>query len=306
MSGLENQSPDNVQNKGYYAYSYLTLADGNYRNAVNGFRYTIKNGIEPGKSAIGLICAYCCLGHYTKALSVYKDYSEVIVFNSGLRHKLVTDLSYFLAKDQTALKLKRRNYISSIRLNHVMKQVCDIHTGDPANIVSVILISFWFAYAGYTCSATTDAAGTCLFMKTLDDVFRWKLLARMSIENKELLADDELASLFMNIPEEITSTDYINTLILSQLFNGNLETARNNIEIYRNKGHIFTNELMWNFVKLSVDEDEVDDLTVNFAKHLISEGWTDSYLAQVIRFGYANRTRYSVRKEINTLEYFDL
>ncbi|MBN1624076.1 MAG: hypothetical protein JXN10_06350 [Clostridia bacterium] len=306
MSENENQNSNMENLKGYYAYSYLTLSDGNYRNAVNGFKYTLKNGIEPEKSAIGLICSYSCLGNYTKALSLYDEYSDLLVFNTAFRHKLVTDLSYFLSKDQTALNLKRRNYLSSIRLNFIMNKICERHTGEPANIVTMILLSFWLSYAGYSCESTVDAARNCLFMKTLDDGFRWKLLGRLSIEDKELLLDDDLAALFSDIPVEIASTDYVNTLILSQLFKGNLENARNKIELYRNKGHIFTNELMWNFVKLCVEQDEIDDLTVNFAKHLIGEGWNDSYLAEVIRFGYANRTRYSVRKEINTLEYFDL
>jgi pentatricopeptide repeat protein len=306
MSVNENQNSNMENLKGYYAYSYLTLSDGNYRNAVNGFKYTLKNGIEPEKSAIGLICAYSCLGNYNKALSLYNEYRDMLIFNMAIRHKLVTDLSYFLSKDQTALNLKRRNYLSSIRLNFIMNKICENHPADSANIVSIVFLSFWLAYAGYMCDSTAEAARNCLYMRTLDDGFRWKLLGRLSIEDKELLLDDDLAALFSDIPIEIASTDYINTLILSQLFKGNLENARNKIELYRNKGQIFTNELMWNFVKLSVEEDEVDDLTVNFAKHLIGEGWNDSYLAEVIRFGYANRTRYSVKKEINTLEYFDL
>ncbi len=306
MNDIENQSNVKDNSKGYYAYAYLTLSDGNYRNAVSGFKYTLKNRIEPEKSVIGLICAYCCLGNYSRAMSIYNEHKDQLIFNSTLRHKLVTDLSYFLSKDQTALNLKRRNYLSSIRLNFIMNSICEKHPADSANIVSIILLSFWLAYAGFSCGSTAEAARNCLYMRTLDDGFRWKLLGRISIEDKALLIDDDLAALFTDIPPEITSTDYVNTLILSQLFKGNLENARNKIEIYRTKGQIFTNELMWNFVKLSVEEDEVDDLTVNFAKHLISEGWNDSYLAEVIRFGYANRTRYSVRKEINTLEYFDL
>ena len=306
MSGVENQENNNDNNQGYYAYSYLTLSDGHYRNAITGFKYTLKNHIEPEKSAIGLICAYGCMGNYNKAMALYDEFKERLVFTRALRHKLIRDLSYFLSRDISSLKLKRKNYFSSIRFNYIMNRICEKHPEDPSNIVSVILLSYWLAYTGFSCDSTPDAARTCLYMNSLDDGFRWKLLGRVSIEDKELLADDDLAALFSDIPEELTSTDYVNTLILSQLYKGNLEAGRNKIELYRNKGHIFTNEVMWNFVKLSVEEDEIDDLTVNFAKHLIAEGWADSYLAEVIRFGYANRTRYSVRKEINTLEYFDL
>lgn len=292
--------------KGYYAYAYLALTDSHYRSAVNGFRYTLKNDIEPEKSIIGLICSYCCLGSYKKAMAVYRQYSESLVFDRTARHKLVNDLTYFLDRDVSALNLRRRNYLASIRLNYVMKRICEKHESDASNLVSLILLSYWLAYAGYSCSSTGEASMTCLYMKTLDDRFRWKLLSRMSVENKELLADDELAGLFTDIPEEMTSADYINTLIISKLYNGELESARNHIEIYREKGHVFTNELLWNFIKLSVDEDETDDLTVNFAKHLISEGWLDSYVAEVIRYGYANRTRYSVRRELNTLKLMNL
>lgn len=304
----EESSQDNIRKdqRGYYAYAYLNLTDANYRSAIDGFRYTLRNNIEPAKSVIGLICTYCCLGNYKKALSYYDEYNESIIFNNGLRHKLVNDLSYFLSKDVSALKLKRRNYLSSIRINYTMNRICEMHTGNPSNIVSMILLGYWLAYAGFSCEPTAEAARNCVYMKTLDDTFRWKLLGRLSVDDKSLSSDDDLAALFTEIPEEVSSTDYVNTLIISKLFKGDLESARNSIEIYRNKGHIFTNEVMWNFVKLSVDEDETDDLTVNFAKHLISEGWVDSYIAEVIRFGYANRSRYSVRREMNILEYYGL
>ena len=306
MSGETAQNNITDQMKGYYAYSYLTLQDGNYRNAVNGFKYTLKNNIEPLKSAIGLVCAYCCMGNYRKALAVFDAHRDSLVFDKGLRHKLIRDLSYFLSRDVSALKLKRRNYFSSIRLNITMGRICEKHSEDPSGIVSVILLSYWLSYAGYTSDTTDDAAMQCLYMKTLDDRFRWKLLSRLSVENKELLLDDDLASLFSDIPEEVSSTDYINTLLLSIMYKGNLETARNNIEILRNKGQVFTNEVLWNFIKLSVEQGETDDLTVNFAKHLISEGWMDPYVAEAIRFGYANRTRYSVRNELRNLEYMNL
>lgn len=291
---------------GYYAYSYLALSDENYRSAINGFNYTLRNKIEIDKSAIGLICAYACTGRYRKALKIYSSCKDAIIFNSRLRHQLVRDLSYFLAKDTSALKFKRRNYFSSVALSFHMNRTYEIYEADNSNIPAIILMSYWHINTGHIFENQEKFLNMCVYFRTLDNVFRWKLLSRIAVNNKDLWEDESLAAMFTEIPEEVTSSEYINTLILSILYNKDLEKSRNNIEIYRNKGHIFTNDVMWNFICLSVEEDEIDDLTVNFAKHLISEGWVDSIIAEVIRFGYANRSRYSVAKELKKLAFFNL
>lgn len=299
---------DQVANEmlGYYAYSYLALSERSYRSAISGFNYTIRKNIEVEKSAIGLICAYACTGNYKKALKIYSSFRETIVFNSRLRHQLVRDLSYFLGNDTSSLKLQHQNYLSSVFFNRTMQKTYDEYVKDPSNIPAIIFMSYWHIFTGHVFDNMKTITDVCLFFRTLDDSFRWKLLNRVAVEDNSLWEDETLAGLFTDIPEEITSNDYINTLILSTIYSGNLEKSRDSIEIYRNKGYIFTNNVMWNFIKLSVEEDEIDDLTVNFAKHLISEGWADPIIAQVIRYAYANRSRYSVKKELNRLSFLNL
>ncbi len=291
---------------GYYAYSYLALSEKNYRSAINGFNYTVRKNIEVEKSAIGLICAYACMGNYRKALKTYSSFKETIILNTQLRHRLVKDLSYFLCRDTSTLKLKKQNYFASIFLNRIMAKTHETYIEDSSNIPAIIFMSFWHIFTGRVFGDMKNITDICLYFRTLDDTFRWKLLNRVAIEDKELLDDDTLAGMFSGIPEEISSNEYINTLILSKLYKNELENARDSIEIYRNKGYLFTNDVMWNFIRLSVEEDEIDDLTVNFAKHLISEGWADSVIAEVVRYGYANRSRYSVKKEMNRLAYLNL
>lgn len=291
---------------GYYAYSYLALSEKSYRSAISGFNYTIRKNVEVEKSAIGLICAYSCMGNYKKALKTYNMFKESIIFNNRLRHQLVKDLSYFLSQDTSALKLQSRNYFSSVMLNRAMIRTHEIYTEDASNIPAIIFMSYWHIFTGHVNDDIKGITDVCLFFRTLDDTFRWKLLNRVAVEETELWEDDTLAGMFNEIPEEVSSNEYINTLILSTIYSGDLEKSRDEIEIYRNKGYLFTNEVMWNFIRLSVEEDEIDDLTVNFAKHLISEGWADNIIAEVIRYGYANRSRYSVKKELNRLSYLNL
>jgi hypothetical protein len=299
---------DQVKDKmlGYYAYSYLSLNEKNYRGAASGFNYTLRKNIEVERSAIGLICAYSCLGNYRKALRIYDTYKESIIFNARLRHRLVKDLSYFLCRDTSAMKLQRQNYFASIMLTRAMQRTHAAYTEDPSNITAIILMSYWHIFTGHVFDEMKAITDKCIYFRTLDDTFRWKLLNRAAIEDTSLWEDETLAGMFTEIPEEVSNNEYINTLILSMMYSGDLEKARDNIEIYRNKGYVFTNDVMWNFIRLSVEEDEVDDLSVNFAKHLISDGWADSYIAEVIRFGYANRSRYSVKKELNRLAYLNL
>lgn len=291
---------------GYYAYSCLALDEGRYNEAIEGFRYTIRQNTETGKSSVGLICAYSCSGKYNKALKTYSKHRESILFDTRLRHLLVRDLSYYLAKDLSALQRKRRNYFSSVLLNRTMEKTQNIYTQDPLDIPAIILIAYWHMYTGHFFKNFEKIAGTCLRMKTLDDSFRWRLLNRMAMEDKTLWDDFSIAALFSSIPEEAYSSSYVNTLLLAIMFANDLEKARNNIELLRARGHIFTNEVMWNFIRLSVDEKEVDDLSVNFAKHLVLEGWSDSYVSNVIHYGYANRSRYSVKKEMERLSFLGM
>jgi len=299
---------DQVNNDmlGYYAYSYLALSEKNYRSAISGFNYTIRKNIEVEKSAIGLICAYACMGNYRKAIKTYDSFKETIISNTRLRHQLVKDLSYFLCLDTSAMKLQRQNYFAAIILNRTMQRTHAAYAEDSSNIPAIIFMSYWYIFTGHIYDDIKAITDICVYFRTLDDTFRWKLLNRVAVEEKELWEDETLAGMFNGIPEEISSNEYINTLILSTLYSGDLEKARDNIEIYRNKGYVFTNDVMWNFIRLSIEEDEIDDLSVNFAKHLISEGWADSLIAEVIRYGYANRSRYSVKKELNRLAYLNL
>lgn len=299
---------DQVTNEmlGYYAYAYLALSEKNYRSAISGFNYTLRKNIEVEKSAIGLVCAYACIGNYKKALKTYESFKETIIFNARLRHQLVKDLSYFLCRDTSSLKFQRHNYFSSVVFGRTMQKTYDEYLKDTSNIPAIILMSYWHIFTGHVFENMKAITDVCIYFRTLDDTFRWKLLNRVAIEDKELWADETLAGMFSTIPEEVSSNEYVNTLILSTIYSGNLEKSRDNIEIYRNKGYVFTNDVMWNFIRLSVEEDEIDDLTVNFAKHLISEGWADSVIAEVIRYGYANRSRYSVKKELNHLSFLNL
>jgi len=303
-AGMTEQVKNNML--GYYAYSYLALNEKSYKSAISGFNYTIRKNIEVEKSAIGLICAYACIGNYKKALKIYDSFKEKIIFNTRLRHQLVKDLSYFLCRDTSAMKLQRQRYFSSIFLGRTMLRTHELYVEDSSNILTIIFMSYWHIFTGHVFEDMKTIADICIYFRTLDDTFRWKLLNRLAVEETELWDDETLAGMFNEIPEEVSSNDYINTLILSTIYSGNLEKARDNIEIYRNKGYVFTNEVMWNFIRLSVEEDEIDDLTVNFAKHLISEGWADSIIAEVIRYGYVNRSRYSVKKELNRLSYLNL
>ncbi len=291
---------------GYYAYSCLALDEGRYSDAIDGFRYTIKRNTEVAKSAVGLICAYACSGKYNKALKTYSSYHESILFNTRLRHLLVRDLSYYLARDLSVLQKKRKNYFSSVLLNRSMEKTHSTYVENRLHIPAIILISYWHMYTGRFFENFEEIADTCLRMKTLDDSFRWRLLNRMALEDNSLWDDFSIASLFTGIPEEAYSSSYVNTLLLAIMFENDLEKARNNIDMLRSRGHIFTNEVMWNFIRLSVDEKEIDDLAVNFAKHLVLEGWADPYVSEVIHFGYANRSRYSVKKELDRLEFLGI
>lgn len=291
---------------GYYAYSCLSLDEGHYSDAINGFKYTIKHKVEVGKSVVGLICAYACFGEYNRALKIYSSYHETILFNKKLRHLLVKNLSYYLARDLSFLQKKRRNYFSSIILNRTMEKTYSVYMENRLHIPAIILISYWHMHTGHFFENFQEIADTCLKMKTLDDTFRWRLLNRMALEDRSLWDDLSVASLFTGIPENAYSSAYVNTLLLAIMFEGNLEKARNYIDILRGRGHIFTKEVMWNFLRLSVEEKEIDDLAVNFSKQLIMEGWSDPYIAQVIHHGHLNHSRYSVKRELERLEFLGM
>ncbi|MBN2853092.1 MAG: hypothetical protein JXQ23_10200 [Clostridia bacterium] len=293
-----------LQLKSHYAYSYLALKDRDYYSAIRGFRYSIKNSMEVEKSVIGMICAYSCLGKYIKAMAVFNQYEHLLILNKSFRHLLIHDLSFLLVNDSTSLKKLRDGYLSSMRLGKSMKKTNDFYEGNNANVLSIILLAYWYFMTGRRPKGDTDVFISCLHFPTLDKDFRWKLLRRLSITNKELLEDSMIASKFKSLPKTIDSPDYINQLILSSIYTRDLLQAQERITESKELDHTFSSEVMWNYIRLAVENSEIDETAVFFAKTLLHDGWIDSYVSQTIKYGFENKSAYSAEKDIERLQLF--
>ncbi len=290
----------------HYAFSYLSLKDGDYKRAIRGFNYSLKNNVEVEKSVIGLICAYSCSGKYQKAITIFEKHEHLLILNKSYRHMLIHDLSFLLYNDQTALHKLRDGYFSSFFLGLSMKRTLEEYELDKANVLAIIFLSYWYFVTGRRPNGANEILKTCLFFPTLDKDFRWKLLRRMAITNKELLNDTQIASKFSSIPKSIDSPEYVNQLILSSLFSKDLLSAQERIVQGKELDQSFSNEVMWNYIKLTVDLNAIDETTVFFARALLNSGWIDSYVSTSISFGYKNKSPYSTKKDIEKLQMFGL
>jgi len=288
--------------KSYYAYAYLALKDKDYINAIRGFKFLIKNKIEVEKSVIGLICAYSCLGKYSKALEVFARNHHLLVLNKNFRHMLIHDLSFLLVNDTTALKKRRDSYFSSFFLGRSIKNTMDDYNNNNTNILAMILLSYWYFITGRRPNGANTILATCLHFPTLDKDFRWKLLRRLSITNNNLLSDTLIASKFQSIPKNIDSPDYLNQLILSSLYSNNLIQAQERITNAKALEHLFSNEVMWNYIRLSIDKNGIDETCVFFAQTLLQDGWIDSYVAKAIKYGITHNFSYSVENDLSKLQ----
>ncbi|MCK5811650.1 MAG: hypothetical protein KAG94_02010 [Clostridiales bacterium] len=300
----DNRTINKLQS--HYAFSYLSLKDGDYKQAIRGFNYSLKNNIEVEKSVIGLICAYSCLGKYQKAIVIFENHKHLLILNKSYRHILIHDLSFLLFKDQSALHKLRDGYFSSFLLGLSMKRTLDKYELDKSNVLAIIFLSYWYIVTGRRPDSADKILKTCLFFPTLDKDFRWKLLRRMSITNKELLNDTQIASKFSSIPKSIDSPEYVNQLILSSLFSKDLLSAQERIIQGKDLDQTFSNEVMWNYVKTTVELDAIDETTIFFARALLNIGWIDSYVSTAISFGYKSKSPYSAKKDIEKLQLFGL
>lgn len=289
----------------YYSNSILSLNEGDYEEAIKGFLYLIKHGIEPEKSVLGIITAYACLTRYSQALKTYEQHKELFIGKSPYNTSFIELITPLLMKETSLLKKNSRGHFSGILMAKRMKDTQNIYTSDPQNLLARILICYWYAVLGKRPKDTEVMMKDFLVLEGVDDEFRWKLLEKLSITDKQLLEDITIAGMFKRIPRYLDPA-YINLLLFSDLSGNDLAQARENIEVQRMNGIEISDEVMWNYIDLSVTKDDIDDLTVSFAKRLFSKGWMDPAIAKVFRYAKDNLNMYNVNNELKALELFGI
>ncbi|MFA5341094.1 MAG: hypothetical protein WC332_04870 [Clostridia bacterium] len=289
----------------YYSNSMMSLKEGDYEDAIKGFLYLINHGIEPQKSVLGIITAYSCLTRYSLAMRTYEKYKEYFTDNTSYRNMFIEMMTSLLMKETSYLKKNARGYFTGILMAKRMKDVHEAYLSDSNNLLAAILICFWYAVLGKRPHDTELMMKDFLHNGYIDDEFRWKLLEKLAITDKELMEDITIAGLFKRIPRYLDHS-YINLLLFSSLSGNDLSSAREKIEVQRMNGVELSDDVMWNYIDLCVENNDIDDLAVNFAKRLFAKGWIDPAVAKV--FGYAKNhlNIYNVNNEMNALELFGI
>ena len=186
-----------------------------------------------------------------------------------------------------------------------MKLVHEAYLMDKNNLLTKILICYWYAVLGKRPHDTEQMMKDFLHNEFLDDEFRWKLLEKLSITDKELMEDISIAGLFKRIPRYLDHS-YINLLLFSSLSSNALISSREKIEVQRMNGIELSDDVMWNYIDLSVENNDIDDLSVNFAKRLFAKGWMDPAIGKVFRYAKDNLNIYNVNNEMKALDLFGI
>jgi hypothetical protein len=289
----------------YYSYSGICLRDGDYIEAEKGFKYLLEHGIEPQKSAMGLITSYACSTKYPAALKAYEKYKEYLTGSDTNRDMFVEMITGHLMRETSLLKKYVRGYVSGFKMAGKMKKTNEIYLGNKKNLLAQILLSYWYAVLGKRPYNSEEMLKQCLEYKALDNEFRWKLLEKLSVTDKTLMEDTSIASLFTKIPRFV-DRDYINLLLFTSLCNSDLAEARDKIEVQRMNGVELTNDVLWNYIELCVDKGDIDDLAVSFAKRLFAKGWVDPVIAEVFHYAKSNLTKHNVSNELNALDLYGI
>jgi G:T/U-mismatch repair DNA glycosylase len=289
----------------YYSYSGICLRDGDYKEAEKGFRYLLEHGIEPQKSAMGLITAYACSTKYAAALKAYEKYKEYLTGPDTNRDMFLDMLTGHLMRETSLLKKYVRGYVSGFKMAGKMKKTNEVYMGNKQNLLAQILLSYWYAVLGKRPYNSEEMLKQCLEYKALDNEFRWKLLEKLAVTDKTLMEDTSIASLFTKIPRFV-DRDYINLLLFTSLCKSDLAEARDKIEVQRMNGVELTNDVLWNYLELCVDKGDIDDLAVSFAKRLFAKGWVDPVIAEVFRYAKSNLTKHNVSNELDALELYGM
>ncbi|MFO7637657.1 MAG: hypothetical protein R6W96_10170 [Clostridia bacterium] len=295
-----------MRKSNYCDYSYEALGNKDYKSAATGFKTCLAGRSQEGKSLVGLVTVLSCQGKYQKAMKLFEKNRDKLVFQSGMRHDFVRTLSRHLIRDFTMIRTIQNGYISSIRLNKAMNNVLFAYISDQTHLYALILLGYWYIVLGKRPKDSDLMLQKCLHLPTLDDDFRWQLLSRMSIREKKLLEDTGIASSFDALPDDITSMEYVNKLILSCLHGGDMKAAQARIADARSKDISLSNETMWTYVHLSVEKKAIDDHAVLLSKVLISNGWVTPETAQVIRHARDQGSRYNIERETEILEFFGI
>jgi hypothetical protein len=95
-------------------------------------------------------------------------------------------------------------------------------------------------------------------------------------------------------------------LLFSSLSSNALISSREKIEVQRMNGIELSDDVMWNYIDLSVENNDIDDLSVNFAKRLFAKGWMDPAIGKVFRYAKDNLNIYNVNNEMKALDLFGI
>lgn len=288
-----------------YPACLLALRNRDYKEAIVGFKNLLKYQAEPFRSFWGLITAYSCIGEYKKVVDLCEQHEDYLYNDSFDSKREVRLLTSLLMQETALLKKNYRATMTSYFFLQKMKDIFKAYEQDSKNPIYQILISYWYCVLGLKSENTEDAFLKVLYYDFIDDEFRWKLLEKMSLEKKELLEDINLARKFKKIARYIDG-GYINLLLYVSLISEDLSISRDKIEIQRFNGVEISNEVMWNYLDLVNDKNEIDDLAVNFAKQLFSRGWIDQIIANIFFYASENLNIYNVENELKALEFFGL
>ncbi|MGI6505383.1 MAG: hypothetical protein ACOX2V_03210 [Clostridia bacterium] len=289
----------------YFSNSMISLKEGDYEHAIKGFSNLIDHGIEPQKSVIGLITAYSCLTRYPAALKLYEKNKDIFIGNPSNRNMLVETMTTLLMKETSLLKKNARGSLSAVFMAKRMKAVHEAYLADKDNLLAIILICYWYAVLGARPYETEQMMKDFLHNEYVDDEFRWKLLEKLAITDKELMDDITIAGMFRRIPRYLDHS-YINLLLFSHLCGDDFASAREKIEVQRMNGVELSDDVMWNYINSSVENNDIDDLSVNFAKRLFAKGWMDPVIGQVFRYAKNNLNIYNVTNETKALDLFGI
>ncbi|MDD4543068.1 MAG: hypothetical protein PHY13_04775 [Clostridia bacterium] len=289
----------------YYSNSMISLKDGDYDEAIKGFKYLIKHGIEIQKSVLGLITAYSCITRYNNALKIYEEHKEFFTGKTPYKGMFVEIMTALLIKESTLLKKNTRGYLTGIITARRMKEVYEAYLVNPENLLCIVLICYWYAVLAKRPKDTEQMMVRFVNDEHIEDEFRWKLLEKLAITDKQIMEDITIAGKFKRIPRYLDHS-YVNLLLFSSLSSNNLIIARENIEVQRMNGVQLSDDVMWNYLDLCVENDDIDDLAVNFAKRLFSKGWMDPVIAKVLRYAKDNLNIYNVKNEMKSLELFGI
>lgn len=123
----------------------------------------------------------------------------------------------------------------------------------------------------------------CVAMEGIEDKLRWDMIQVLSVENPNILRNENIAGMFFSIPEAVYGKDYVNFLITRFIRQRDREKVVKAISDLIKKHALPDKKTLWQYLLFCHEENIWNPTLAPCCQKLVAVGWVDRFVASVTK-----------------------